>query len=157
MSGGCWWNPNVAWTFVTGCKAIGNRILKQETPAILTFGAASNAKFVKKDIITVYLMDSYADIGGSDAWVHMDHMPEDIYYVWHCDHTKRNIWTPNAIWTHAGAFDWATYGQHGSDNAAAAVAKKGPQDKAKPKAAAAKAPSRKRKANSTETSSSGTP
>ena len=88
-----------------------------------------------QDIITVYIMNTWADVGGSDAWVRKEHMPWQLYDVWHCEHTKSDVWNPNTSWDYKGQKDWWTYGSKGQtpeDNIIAAI------KKATPKAAAAK-------------------
>ena len=89
-----------------------------------------------QDLIAGFVMNSWE--GGSDAWVRKEHMPWQLYDVWHCEHSKSDIWNPNTSWNYKGQKDWWTYGQAGFkgswqvDNFIAAI------KKATPKAAAAK-------------------
>ena len=87
-----------------------------------------------QDLITIYVMNSWPDVGGCDMWCHSDDMPPEHYVVYHGQYPKEDLWNPQQTWTYKGWFDWVTYG--------APMAKAKAKSKAKSKANAA---SRKRR------------
>ena len=84
------------------------------TPWILSFDAACDKMLVEKNIISVYIMNTWKDLWGSDAWVSTLQMPWQHYDVWHCSERKNNIWGPNAAWEYLGHKDWWNYGSKGN-------------------------------------------
>ena len=103
-----------------------------------------------QDLITIHIMDSWDNIGGSDAWVnHTNSMGRWWNDVWHCNMTKGKVFHPKAKWYYSDTLNWWTYGPVGGtpqDIWQKNIARQNQQAMAKAKANAQGKPKAKAKA-----------
>ena len=68
---------------------------------------------IVQDLMTVYIMNSWEDVGGCDAWVNTWSLGAMWHDVWHCNLTKDKVFDPNAKWHYSDTINWWTYGPVG--------------------------------------------
>jgi hypothetical protein len=63
-----------------------------------------------QDILKIFVMNTWEDVGGSDMWLTSALETNEMYYVFHCTHPKTKIWSREASWYYKGQYNWLTYG-----------------------------------------------